>query len=640
MLASTLGRKGQAVPAATARPGSTDPWIVATACWIAAWAAVLAIVTFRFHPIGDYFTESDFYAGYVEGARLLMSGHLDLARYGVYGPGYEWLLALAGRVSGDLFVAARAISLLSAIAVLVCSGLALRRVGSAAAAWIVVLISVCPAFVRYTVSVGTDMLGAALWSAAFAMLVRGRGTRQFAFAGLLAAAATLVRYNYVMLLPAGLVVAGFVPEARGKRWRVMGAFAGSFIAGMLPFVLAATLSGHPPGATLVGDAPYYLHDAPQTMLEQRYAPGATTPVPPEAAPTVRGATGAFALARRTAAGIPGHLRDDARWLLTYPAAIASALALAWLLARRRAAPLWPLLPPAAFTFLALAPVFYSERYSLPLLPVYLAPLAAVLAAAMAAGRRAAFPAALLALLVAGWAAREAVDLQQRVYRSIPHEALAAGRAIRAISQPGERVVARKAHVAYHAGLEPVLLTDVPTLEALAELCRERQVRYLYFSWYELRLRPQFGFLLDTAAVVPGLTPVFASLSKPSAAYRIDPEFGRLPEWWQDARERERIGLRVNAMMAPPDESAALFARSSEAALELDRPSLAWMDASLALRANPRQPGARVVRGYALLKLRRPREAMTDFDAVLATDETNSLAIAGRERAQASIAAGQ
>jgi hypothetical protein len=48
------------------------------------------------HRVGDYMTETDFYGQYAQGARLIQHGHLEPARYGVVGPGYELALALAG----------------------------------------------------------------------------------------------------------------------------------------------------------------------------------------------------------------------------------------------------------------------------------------------------------------------------------------------------------------------------------------------------------------------------------------------------------------------------------------------------------------------------------------------------------------
>src|SRR5687768_7369031 len=53
-------------------------WLV-----IAAAGAALLWIAFGHHPIGDYATESDFYGGYVDGARLWQQLRPDPARYAV-----------------------------------------------------------------------------------------------------------------------------------------------------------------------------------------------------------------------------------------------------------------------------------------------------------------------------------------------------------------------------------------------------------------------------------------------------------------------------------------------------------------------------------------------------------------------------
>ena len=80
------------------------------------------------HRGGDYMTESDFYGQYAQGARLIQHGHLEPARYGVVGPGYELALAAAGLVVRNLFLAAGLLSLAaSALTLLLWSTLLRRR---------------------------------------------------------------------------------------------------------------------------------------------------------------------------------------------------------------------------------------------------------------------------------------------------------------------------------------------------------------------------------------------------------------------------------------------------------------------------------------------------------------------------------
>src|SRR5690348_10768667 len=77
-------------------------------------AAALPVLLWM-HPVGDYFTETDFYGGYAPGVHALWAHGLDPARYGVVGPVYELLLGLLGKTGLDLFRLAQALSLAGAV---------------------------------------------------------------------------------------------------------------------------------------------------------------------------------------------------------------------------------------------------------------------------------------------------------------------------------------------------------------------------------------------------------------------------------------------------------------------------------------------------------------------------------------------
>jgi hypothetical protein len=509
---------------------------------IAVAAAGLAVLAFRFHPIGDYFTESDFYGAYARGAAGIQHGHFEAWRYGVYGPAYEALLALAGAIAGGLFAGARVLSVAAATAVLAAAWWAARRRhGPFAALTLVALLAVNPTFVRYGYSATSDMTGFALFTLAAALLIAGSGDGAALGAGAAAGLATLTRYNLGVLLPAGLIVLA-IGRPRVERRGALLRFAAAFALVTLPFALWATLQGHPPGAVLAQDAGFYLNDAPQVALEERvgHPDGSATPAAHANLPR---------LLARLSSGLPAHLVADASTLLGWPAVALALAGLAWLLVRRRAAPLLPAGVLALAVLLPLAPLFYSERYSMVVLPLVLLPAAAALAEP--AGRAARWLRTAAALAVVALTLRACVALQREEYASIPVEALGAGEVLRSLAHPGERVLARKAHVAWVAGLEPVLFPDCPSLDSLARFCRAKDVHYLYYGWFEARLRPRFRYLLDTAAAVPGLTPLHATIEKPSATYAIGPGFGSPPEWAFDAERKREIAERVDALMAPP-----------------------------------------------------------------------------------------
>ena len=82
---------------------------IASAALATLATGIIGWIALAHHPVGDYFTESDFY-GYAWGARLIQHGRMDFSRYSVVGPLYELLLAVLGPLARDAF---RAGSILS-----------------------------------------------------------------------------------------------------------------------------------------------------------------------------------------------------------------------------------------------------------------------------------------------------------------------------------------------------------------------------------------------------------------------------------------------------------------------------------------------------------------------------------------------
>jgi hypothetical protein len=226
-----------------------------------------------------------------------------------------------------------------------------------------------------------------------------------------------------------------------------------------------------------------------------------------------------------------HLRLDALKLTGIPLALAAAFGAwcAWkdgLLAK-----LSPLLATAALFFLTLVPAFHSERYSLAVLPVW------CLLAAMAFGSprfALGFGGVWLKLLLLPLVLVPAIGVTQafaaRVIYQLPVEAREAGERIRPLARPGDKVLARKPHFAWYAGMTPLTLPLTDTLAAWGDAARRTGTRWLYFSWPEAEMRPRFEWLLDSTSRAPGLTLRAATEHWPALVYEIGPDFGREPEW--------------------------------------------------------------------------------------------------------------
>ena len=493
----------------------------------------LLVVAFAAHPLGDHFTETDFYE-YAAGGRGIAHGSFDFSRYGVIGPVYEFLLAIPVWLGIPPFTFARLLSIASITTLLLAwLAIARRTLGGLPALVTVTLLAANPILFRYGYSSTTDAPALAFQSLALAALIAGRGRAAPWLAGAAAALAVLTRYSSAYLFPAAiacLLWTGAEPPA--VRRGVLARWLAAFALVIAPWTAISAAHGHWPGEALFSNATFYA----TTSAEQRNVQDQ-----PDGQPAT-GARGAPAESRglvaRAFVNAPAHLVGDARDVLGWPTAVLCVIGIVILVVERRRRQWAPLGLHGALAFLALAPVFYSDRYSLAVLPFYLSLAGAAVALPASLGGRARplIPAALLAWPLATTLSAN-VRLQRHVHSSLPFDVLAAAPVVRRASQPDDGLIARKGAVAFYGGVRPVWFPRVASLAALAAHAQANRARFLYFSWYEGKLRPEFWYLLDTSAVVPGLTRIASVLAPAAVLYRIEPGFGADPDWMADSTER-------------------------------------------------------------------------------------------------------
>src|SRR5262245_6940502 len=220
-------------------PSEAHGWSLAARILLGAYFAATLVVIFGPHRVGDYFTESDFYGAYVQGARLIEHGHVVASRYTVIGPGYDVALALVGLGVRNLFRAAQLLSAASVLGVAWAWFALLRsRVDARLGAATLLFLCTNDGLFRYASSATTDAFGIALQSVALLVLLVGRDRPpRFVAAGLLAALAFLTRYNAAVLLPAGLlaILAGGADASRRGRAALL--FTVGFAVPVVPWVL-------------------------------------------------------------------------------------------------------------------------------------------------------------------------------------------------------------------------------------------------------------------------------------------------------------------------------------------------------------------------------------------------------------------
>jgi len=654
-------------PAAFALHGSpeTSPHetaLLTRLAWALTGALVVAliIVVAGPHSIGDYFTETDFYGAYADGARLIQRGVLDPSRYGVIGPVYEVVLALVGFVIRDLFAAAEMISVASAAATLLLWFAILeRRIGARVALLAALFVATNAHFFRYGYSATTDAMAMAVQALSLWLLLNRPGRAATWGAGAIAGLAFLTRYNAIYLVPAGLVVLlagagggqaeGTAP--RSARLRAALAFLGGFVIPVLPWVLYSLASGQALSFQLHHNIAFEVFARPQGIVWDDYQ-RLMQPEFHSLADVIARDPGA--VASRMAFNLFDHLRLDARDLLGWPVAIATGLGVLLALFTGAWRRLWPVALAGALLFLTLVPVFHAARYSLGLLPVYAAfagALFALPAFAFAAGRAPrVWLKPVLAVVPLWFAVQANVAAQKETFRMLPREVNTVARTLRTLAAPGDRIIARKGHVAHQAGLEAVPFPFADDIEQLGAYAHEQHARWLYVSWPEVQMRPRLAYLLDTTATVPGLTVRAATSDHPAVLYEIGPAFGTKPAWTSNdtllSYHTARAQLMVDPRNLPATYALAQIEHSrgrydvarelldryvgqdqdnfsawlllGDTALRTNDVSTAAGSFDMALRLKPESVAARIGMGWTMLAAGRDREAAGYWRPVIAS----------------------
>lgn len=629
-------RAGAARPPAPRAPQSAPAETSESFTRRLGWAALALTGTFALallamalgpHRIGDYFTETDFYGAYAQGARLIQHGQWLPARYGVVGPGYEAALALAGLAVRDLFFAAELLSILAAAATLwLWFDLVRRRLDARAALMAMLFLITNPYFFHYGYAASTDAFAMALQALALWLLLGRGGARAVGAAGLVSALAFLTRYNAVYLLPAGLIaIAG--GAVRGGRARSALLFVGGFLAPVVPWVLFSLAHGGSFSFQLHHNIAYEVFARSKGIVWDDYQRD-LQPQFHNLWDVIRRDPPAVFL--RMGFNLFDHLRLDAFRLMGWPVALAALLGLGVAWRARRLGELWPIGAAALLLFLSLVPVFYSERYSLPLAPIYAALAGAafglpVFALAFGPGGRV-WGKLLLALIPLVIATDRSVAIERRAIDQLPVEVLESANVLRTLARPGDKVIARKPHMAFHSGVEPIAFPFAKSLPELATFAHQHAVRWLFISWPEVETRPKFWHLLDTTGVVPGLTVRHVTRPHPSVLYEIGPEFGALPPWYKNDTLMTWHSARATLMVTPNDGKAMVSLSLVERALGHFDASREW--AERAAEIDPRNFRALLLlgeMGIAQNDLMRARHA---FQRVLDVDPRNADGLVG------------
>lgn len=167
----------------------------------AAYLVVLLTVSITYHKIGNYGVESDFFWSYFNSAKEFLKGNIEIDSY--RGPIYPMVLGIAGFIlNSDFFNAGMYLNIICAFIVLLLINKTISLISNKTAGLLVVLLlSTNSQFIKYSYCVGTDMLFIVFFVSSLYFILKDESNlKNSIFAGIFTGLAYLTRYTAISLI--------------------------------------------------------------------------------------------------------------------------------------------------------------------------------------------------------------------------------------------------------------------------------------------------------------------------------------------------------------------------------------------------------------------------------------------------------
>jgi len=490
---------------------------------------VLLIISLLYHKVGDYGVETDFFWGYVPEAKSFINGYLKIDPF--RGPFYPIVLGLVNLIISNYFISGILIGIVSASFVIFLSYEIIKRIFSPLVALFVTLIlAVNPIFVQYSYSAGTDMIFCALATATMYFFFKSNtlNYKNLIIAAILGGLSYLTRYNGVFLF--GFVVVILFINYWNISWT-------NRIKSSVVFVAVFILTFTPWGIYCLNEKGsfFYNENYKNIAYELFYGKGQIawdefwfkessnfTSLPDVV-------TRDFSKFISMIIGNIGeHFLLDMERMMGWFAGAFVILGLL-LLVISRPYKNWKSIETGyylsnLFFFGLLLLIFYSERFSIFLIPFYtLLAIKPLFSEKFLLKKLPVQIGYLLAIALVTVTLAKSISFNSSRINSGPQELLILKDWYDnnvPQNERGKKLAARKPHVAYYLDMEFSLLPLAENYNELLEKLKENNVDYLYFSPIEEAMRREFQSLLDPKLAHPGLEVVVYFNNPPSVLYRI------------------------------------------------------------------------------------------------------------------------
>lgn len=483
--------------------------------------------SFKYHVVGDYGVETDFFGTYVPHAKKFLEGHIHIEKF--RGPMYPIVLGIIGFLTGNFFKGGILLNLISAGVVLAFVYKLIGRLFRADLAFfITLLMAVNTYFIQYTYSAGTDMFFLALAVGSIYCLLRQDKLRwgYLVLGAVLAGMAYLTRYNGLFLIIGYLLGILFI-NPLSLTWKKR--IAASLVTVVVFFAVIAPWGFY----CLQEKGSFFFNENYKNIAYEYYAKGKMSwdefwmgqRFQANSLPgVVMKDPGAFF--SKMISNVRSHLKKDLGSLVGSHVgvlSIAGFLLLFFNPPSRRQLTYYLF---AVLFFGVLLLVFYNERFSMFLIPFYgVLGLQVFSLKNKGLGRLMENTriGAWLILIIVIWTFLYAFKYNRKQIDAGPQDVLKVAEWIKT-NVPGNRekldITARKPHIAYYAGMNYKRLPYVKSYREFLRKLRKKDIEYIYFGVMEAQTRRPLQFLIDPRKAPPELKPVTFFNNPPVVLYKV------------------------------------------------------------------------------------------------------------------------
>ncbi|MBI4429724.1 MAG: glycosyltransferase family 39 protein [Ignavibacteriales bacterium] len=488
---------------------------------------VMSYIGLKYHIVGDYNVETDFYWLYVPNAKEILGGHVLIEEF--RGPAYPAFLAVVGVVLKDFFRSGIILSTLAASFVLFFAFETLKKLFRADLALVATtLTAVNATFVQYTYTAGTDMVFNALVAASAFFLFRKeeRTKSDLVIFSVAAGVAYLTRYNGIFVVVAISIIFLLLNQHRlalREKFKNTTMTLGIFLATITPWGIYC----------LIEKGSFFYNRNYLNIAYEMFAKGKISwdqywmveASKFSSLPQVILADPAL-FAGTVVSNLYEHFVNDLRLLLGFHLGVFVVAGIFLYIKEKPTTRQLSYFTFGLCFFLVLLLVFYGERFSLFLIPVYASLALKALSWQRLSRLRfwnGVHAGAFVSWILITWSAADSITFNKANINSGPQEIPVIAETFRknyGDSDRGKIILTRKPHIAYYLDMTMRTFPYVDNWEELKAEARSLHASYLFYGMMEAGLRPQFRELLDPRRAPEWLKPMTYTVSPPAVLYKV------------------------------------------------------------------------------------------------------------------------